>query len=78
MAVSLKCIFSDFDVRRVVEVNVTNMKPVVPLFFGEHKFVIFNSLLDQEINSMGHRIPTQTLRLTENRTRESTPPPSKY
>lgn len=78
MAVSLKYIFSDFDVRRVVEVNVTNMKPVVPLFFGEHNFVIFLSLLDQEINSMGHRIPTQTLRLTENRTRESTPPPSKY
>lgn len=78
MAVSLKCFFSDFDVRRVVEVNVTNMKPVVPLFFVEHKFVIFLSLLDQEINSMGHRIPTQTLRLTETRTRESTPPPSKY
>lgn len=78
MAVSLKCIFSDFDVRRVVEVTVTNMKPVVPLFFDEHKFVIFLSLLDQEINSMGHRIPTQTLRLTETRTRESTPPPSKY
>lgn len=70
MVVSLKCIFFDFDVRWVVEVNVMNMKFVVFFFFDEYKFVIF-FFLDQEINLMGYCIFIQILWLIEICIRES-------